>query len=639
MSLDHALKSQNLMGYFKTLTQEQALVELNKIDLAYYDGKPLIPDATYDTIRDYLNMRFPELRKKVGKTDHAENSVWPKANLQIPMGSLEKMNEEDEFLKWYPKYTSGTVVISHKMDGSSLELTFVDGHFTQAITRGDGFVGEDVTPNAHHFKFPKKIKEKGIVKVRAEAMLSKADFAKYFAPKGESNPRNSAAGAVRGVKNNTGKAHITIVAFDLLMDDDVQNTKMGKFKVLQSMGFEIPSPVLVNKKEDAIKVYNHVAEIRSTLPFEIDGLVYDENDLEKAEAQGITNNRPRASRAWKFANEGAECTLLDVHWQIGKTGAVTPVGIISPTTIQGVTISRVMLNNLDHIKKLKLEIGSKARLIRANDVIPKIEKVLTAGKQNVVPPSTCSSCGTRLNHEDDKHIICPNHEECPAQSAYRITHYLSILDVKGMGDSIVEKLMDAGVIRDIPDLYTINMDKVALVEGVATANVQKAYKELIIKSQKVTLPKFIKAISIKNIGASATEAAMAKYPTVHDMFTATAAELTKIEGIGSSIAADFVFGFNAKKDLILKLLKFVTITGVAAGPLTGRIFCFTGFRDSELQERIEAKGGTMSASVTKATTDLVCATTDSLSTKAQKAKKEGKTILSKAELEELLGSL
>lgn len=637
MSLDHALKNQNIMAYFKSLTdQEQALVDLKLLDDAYYNGKPKIPDATYDTLRDYLNIRFPELKKKVGKSDHLENSVWPKANLEIPMGSLDKMNEESEFQKWFPKYTSGVVVVSHKMDGSSLELTFNNGNFVQAITRGDGFVGEDITPNAHHFNFPKTIKEKGIVKVRAEAMLWKSDFEKHFAPKGESNPRNSAAGAVRGVKDNLGKKHIKIVAFDIFTDDSTQTTKMSKFKLLEKLGFVIPNPQLFNSVDDVTKVFNYTSEIRVSLPYEIDGLVIEENDLAKAEEQGITNNKPKSARAWKFAAEAAECTLLDVIWQIGKTGALTPVGVITPTTIQGVTITRVMLNNLDLIKRMKLDIGSKARLIRANDVIPRLDKVLTAGNRGILSPTTCPSCGTRLNQEDEKHIHCPNHEECPAQTAYRITHFLSVLDVKGMGDSIVEKLMDAGVIRDIPDLYTIDMSAVEKVEGVAAANVLKAYKELILKSKKVTLPKFIKSISIKNIGASATEAAMAKYPTVHDMFNAKAKDLVGIAGIGESIAADFVFGFNAKKELILKLLNFITITGVAAGPMTGQVFCFTGFRHSELQEKIESKGGIMSASVTKATTHLVCASTESLSSKAQKAQKEGKIILSKEELVQLL---
>jgi DNA ligase (NAD+) len=638
MSLDHALKNQNLMGYFKSLTdQGQVLKDLEVIDKAYYDGKPLVPDSTYDVLRDYVNMRFPEIKKKVGKMDNG-NSVWPKANLEIPMGSLDKMNTEDEFRKFYPK-TSGTNVVSHKMDGSSLEVSFADGKFVRAVTRGDGFVGEDITPNAHHFKFPKEVPEKGLFKVRCEAMLFKDAFSKHFAPKGEKNPRNSAAGAVRGVKNNAGKDHIVLVAFDIIMDDDVQMTKMGKFKLLQQLGFVVPNPILVNSAEDVIKIFEHTASIRASLPYEIDGLVIEENDLAKAEEMGVVDNRPKAARAWKFPAESAECTLLDVQWQIGKTGALTPVGIITPTTIQGVTIQRVMLNNLDHIRnELKLDIGSKATLIRANDVIPKITKALTPGKQNVVAPINCPSCGTKLNQDDLKHIHCPNHEECPAQTAYRITHFLSVLDVKGMGDSIVEKLIDEGIIRDIPDLYTIDMSKVEKVEGVAATNVLKAYRELILKSKKVSLPKFVKAISIKNIGASATEAAMAKYPTIHDMFTATTDELTKIEGIGDSIANDFVFGFNAKKDLILKLLNFVTITAQAQGSLSGMAFCFTGFRDSDLQEQIESKGGTMTASVTKSTTHLVCATTESLSTKAQKAKKEGKTILSKKELEEMLAN-
>lgn len=634
--LNYAIKNNNILKYFRSLeSQEQAFKDLNTLDQDYYNGKPLISDTTYDAVRDYLNIRFPELAKKVGKNEK-ENSVWPKANLKINMGSLLKINEEEELTKWYPKYTTGTVVTSFKADGLSLELTYVDGEFQQAITRGDGFVGDDITPNARKFKFPKKIKELGEVQVRAEAILYKSDWEKYFKVKGDKSPRNSAAGTIRRL-DGTGCEHIRILAFDIISSNNY-DTKIGKYSVLSELGFDIPSPRVMDNIDSVIKIYEHTDENRDSIPYEIDGLVIEENDIEKAIALGSADNRPRAARAYKFENESAECTLLDIVWQVGKTGSLTPVGIISPTTIQGITISRVMLNNPSHMSNLGIKIGSKAKLVRANDVIPKIVKVLdNKGGRDISIPSSCPSCGSKIDASNLKNVICPNHEECPAQTSYRIVHFLSTMKVKGIGDSIVDKLLDAGIIKDIPDLYTINMDKVKEVEGVASANVLKAYKELVKKSKSITLPQFIKSISIKNIGTSATEAVMPLYPTIDDLFKMKVEDIVKIEKIGESKASDFVFGINAKKELIEKLLPFVTITKKATGgPLSEMVFCFTGFRDSELSETIERLGGTMAASVTKATTHLVCKNTNSLSSKAKKAKDEGKAILSIDDLKELL---
>ena len=635
-TLKYAIQTQTTVTYFKQMTsQEQAILDLDALDKAYYDGSPLVPDSTYDAIRDMLNFKFPELKKKVGKkNEKSDNSVWPKVNLDGAMGSLFKCNDEKEFKKFYEKQTSGDVVVSYKADGSSIELIYQNAHLVRGASRGDGFVGDDITPNIRKF-VPSTINSlSGKVRIRGEAILLKDDFQKFFSQEYK-NPRNSAAGTLRRLDGQKAN-HLTFLAFDIEGDGYDFKTKAEKFEALKKLGFQTTLIAHVNKLEDALQIYKHVEETRSTLPYEIDVIVYEENDLELAEKAGITDNRPKASIAFKFGAEAAETTLLDVQWQVGKTGALTPVGIISPTDLGGVTISRVMLNNLDYINKLGLGIGSKATLVRANDVIPMISKKLSNGSSVVVPDS-CPSCGTSLNKEDDKHIHCPNHEDCPAQTAYRITHFLSVLDVKGIGDSIVEKLMDAGVIQDIPDLFTINLDKVATVEGVSVTNVQKSYKELILKSKKVSLPKFIKSISIKNIGASATEKAMAKFPTLQSLFTAKVQDLVQIDGIGESVATDFVFGLQAKKELIEKLTKFIVITEKSSdGPLVGKVFCFTGFRSPELQEKIESLGGTISSSVTKATTHLACISTESLTTKAKKARDEGKIIISKAELEEMV---
>lgn len=257
----------------------------------------------------------------------------------------------------------------------------------------------------------------------------------------------------------------------------------------------------------------------------------------------------------------------------------------------------------------------------------------------IVPPIKCPSCNSILKHVDDKHIICENHEYCPAQTSYRITSFLDVLGVNGLGDKIVDKLLENQIIRDPADLYNIDIEKASQIEGVSSVVLTKVYKDLINKSKKVSLPKFIKCLSIKNIGESATEKAMSVYPDLNSMMSMEVNKLTSIEGIGPSIAMDFIIGMDSRKELISKLLPNITITSASSGPLNEKTFCFTGFRSSELEEKIKDLGGSISASVTKVTTHLVCVSTDSMSTKAQKAKKDGKEVISKAELEEMLSSL
>lgn len=255
--------------------------------------------------------------------------------------------------------------------------------------------------------------------------------------------------------------------------------------------------------------------------------------------------------------------------------------------------------------------------------------------KKIIPPYKCPSCGSILNTSDLKHITCENHEECPAQGSYRIVSFLKVLGVNGLGEKIIDKLLDEGIISDCADLFTLDIEKAGEIEGVSKVVLQKSYKDLILKSKNVTLPKFIKSVSIKNIGESATEKVMPTYPTIQDLFNMDYNVLLGIDGIGESIASDFIMGINSKKELINKLLKFIIITTQAEGPFTGMVFCFTGFRG--LESKVEELGGTMSASVTKATTHLVCASTASMSTKAQKAQKDGKIVISKDELLKMIG--
>lgn len=619
-----------------SITKDQA-------DKAYREGNPLMTDSEYDA---QFGVDASDIDSEF------ENSIWPIVPLTMFMGSLKKIkNDIPELIKWSSKYCSPEIHWSEKLDGSSGELTYENGQLVSGKTRGDGKRGNDITPNVVRMQIPKTITEKRKTVVRVEYILMIQDWKTHLPEK--KNPRNAAAGTVNR-KDGNGCEFLKGIAFDIEVEGHTYTSKTEKKDELARLGFLTPKYGTCSAKELESLITKSHSE-RSSLPYEIDGLVFEANDTAFFEEQGIVDQRPRAARAFKFADQGVKTVIKDVAWQVGKMGDITPVGLLDPTDLQGITISRVMLNNPSELATLNLGKNCEAELIRANDVIPKISNGITKGEGTFDIPRQCPSCGsnTVLSQKVKSEVVfvdgftergiddinkqiagekfqlsCPNFEECPAQGMARIVGYLRALDVKGFAEKTVEKLIEAELISNPADLYTINTTKFANLEGMSDKIVDKLLKELHNKTEKVTLPVFIKAIAIKGFSASSTEKAMAKYSTLEELRNATVSELESIDKIGSFKAKSLVDGLKSKSDLINELLKWVNIQQlILDGKLSGQSFCFTGFRDPMAEKKIKELGGTIKASATKDLTYLVAKSPDGKSSKLEKARKNGSQVI------------
>lgn len=348
---------------------------------AYYNLSPVIDDATYDALKLKLEELDPQNQEVTAVGAEAPKiSVWDKVEHEIPMGSLNKVNSEAEFLSWADKHALGTeYVVCHKLDGSSLELVYVDGELVRGVTRGDGRVGEDVTANIMQIpSIPKTLLKKvpGKVFVRGEVIMHRDVFQTHYAVD-YANPRNTAAGKLRD-KRGEGKdcKNLEFYGFELVLDQQRPKFELISLMALNSLGFKTPW-YQVGTKEQVILIFKEEIQKRDKVPYEIDGEVISINNIEVQDALGSLNMRPRGKIAWKFAAEMNVTTIKDVRWQVGPTGRICPVAVLEPIKIGGVTITNVSLHNLKMFRELQLAPGNEVLVSRRNDVIPYIEKNLS----------------------------------------------------------------------------------------------------------------------------------------------------------------------------------------------------------------------------------------------------------------------
>jgi len=373
--------------------------QLEKASEAYYSGKPIMTDAEFDSAIVKLRKDNPDhpFIKMVGSPVPGTN----KADHKIPMGSLSNANNEDEFRAWALKHKHA-ISLSHKLDGSSLELIYQDGSFVQAITRGDGKVGEDVTKNVlKSGNVPLSINP-SIVSVRCECLIHKDDWIKHF--RGDANPRNSAAGTLRR-HNGHNAQYLQFYAFDALVDihkagKSIREAIKSEENILDMLSewFNIPCHASMGNAASLIQWYKQEEARRDNLPYEIDGIVAKVDDRFVSNKMGDRDGRPKGQIAFKFKPRGGETVLRDVIWQVGSTGTITPVAVVDPVCVGGVTIRRVTLHNANEINRLNLGIGDRIEVVRAGDVIPYIVRVIN--KQYV-----CPACGYKgnLNNQEIFH--------------------------------------------------------------------------------------------------------------------------------------------------------------------------------------------------------------------------------------------
>ena len=612
---------------------------------AYNNGTPLVPDDVYDADQDLLRELRPKSNEitAIGAPVLA-TSQWNKVQHSIVMGSLEKVNTLDEFTQWLmdKKAIAERLLVTEKLDGMSVEVRYVDGVFSQASTRGDGTVGEDISVNVARMRgVPGQLPKKVTGALRGEVIVTKSDFATHFVNEYE-NTRQAAAGISKRY-DGVGCEILQVMFYQVIEGVDFE-TEGKQFEWLEAMGFKTPNWYVtmmmpgVKTPHDLWVEYQQTK--RAELNYEIDGLVVRLDDMVKQITLGENHGRPEGARAFKFAAITRESVCTDIQVQTGGMGILTPVAIFDPIRLVGVTVTNASLYNWKYIRELGIDIGARILVARANDVIPRVVRV-TVGTASVHQhPITCPSCGGPTEFVGE-HLTCPNTEECPAQAEGRIKRYVKALKILDWGDILIEKLVATGLVRTQADLYRLTEEQIASLERMGVKSAQNVLKNLWARTP-IALEDLIGAMSIRLCATSTIKLAVdAGYDTLERLKAVTAEELQAIDGFGPERSEALLVWFKKHPTVIDEILAAgVKIKHHIKGNLTGKCFCFTGTSKrprEELEELARAAGGEVKGSVSKKVTYLVIPDTTWTSVKVQAAKKNGTRCISEDEFITMVG--
>lgn len=634
---------------------------LNDASRAYYAGDTeVMSNYEYDRLYDELTSLEEEtgivLANSPTRTVGYESvDELPKERHASPMLSLDKTKDREALRDWLGDQEG---LLSWKLDGLTIVLTYSQGKLEKAVTRGNGEVGEVITANARTFvNLPAAIPFKGTLVLRGEAVIGYSDFEKIneAIPEVESrykNPRNLCSGSVRQLSSRiTAQRHVKFFAFSLVSADgiDFANRRTKQLEFLKEMGFEVVEyfPVNADTVTDRVGYFEEAIK-GNDIPS--DGLVLTLDDLEYSASLGRTAKFPRDSIAFKWADEIKETKLLEVEWSPSRTGLINPVAIFEPVELEGTTVSRASVHNISIIESLKLGIGDTITVYKANMIIPQIAEDLT-GSGNLTIPSKCPACGgdtAIMNDKGTRTLVCTN-PECSAKKIKSFTLFVSrdAMQIDGMSEATLEKLAGRGMIREYADIYRLDRyrDEICRMDGFG----DKSYKNMIDcieKSRTTTLVRVIYSLGIPNVGLSNAKVLCRHFD--HDLERIRKAgveELSAIDGIGDVIAQSIVsyFADDKKKRIVDDLVAELDIkkpdTSDQAGKLEGMTFVITGSLHgysgrNELKDLIEGMGGKVAGSVSSNTTCLINNDVTSASSKNKKAKELGIRIISEDDFTE-----
>lgn len=617
--------------------------QITKAREDYYNGTSTVSDELYDAWVDELaDLKADSPAVTAIGAPVPKVSEWKKVAHTTPMGSLSKLNTMDEMTAWILKVSTGVepLLLTEKLDGLSISVIYEKGAFSQAITRGDGETGEDISVNVVKMQgVPGRLKTRKTIKLRGEIVLTKTDHAKYFAE--YSNPRNAASGISKRL-DGQGCDHLTILFFQVA--DGVDFDSEGEqFEWLESQGLKVPNWYVtamapgVKTPQDLWVDYQQT--IRAELDYEIDGLVCRLNNMANQLALGETNGRPHGAVAFKFAPMTRETVLRRIDWQVGGSGRITPVGVFDPVRLVGAEVTQASLYNMRYIQDLGLDVGATIMVVRANDVIPRVVSVIKPTPTVAFAPDTCPICYEALQMEGE-YLVCPNITGCAAQNAGRIKRYTSALDIKEWGDVLIEKLVESGLVESPADLYGLTEEVLASIERMGERSAQAVLKTLWAKNP-IPMHSLLGSLSIPGCGRSTIKMCVdAGYDSVDKLKAADVASLAKVEGLGPVKAATLHSWFREHGGLVDDLLAAgVKIQERVTGVLTGKQVCFTGSLSmprGELVALVTGAGGEVKNSVTKKLSYLVMADPSSNSSKAKAARKNGTQCISEDDLLEML---
>jgi DNA ligase (NAD+) len=604
----------------------------------YYNHTPTISDAAFDALCKKLRRIDPNNPALTDVGHPVEISEWKKADHEIPMGSLDKVNTPDEIARWILETFKPTnsIFITEKLDGISIELIYNQGKLIQAITRGDGFVGEDIVANVSKMGGVKKVLPiKFTGSLRGEIILKKSNLKKYF--EDASNARNAAGGVAKRL-DGEGCEYLNVLLYQVLGDVDFTSEHL-QFKFLQDeLGLEVPYyegyagkdvnsliTFVVNKWSEYQK------DIRDTLDYDIDGLVVRVNDLEAQIMLGDKDMRPKGAMAFKFDSEDTLTKILDILCQTGNSGRITPVGLVESVHIMGANVSRASLYNFAYIQALGVDVGAEVIICRANDVIPRIKSVIKGTDTIFQIPTKCPACDGSVKM-DGENLMCINTDTCPAQKVGRIKNWIKTINILEWGNTLLGRLVETNKVITVADLYKLSVEDLSSIERMGEKSANKCH-EILWSHNPIPLELFLGGLSIPMIGGSMINMVMnAGYTTLDKILAASKEEFAAIKGMGPAKSETLFNGLRRNKKLIEELLSAGFKTkGKAVGKFTNKSFCFTGTMRTnrkELQNMVVENGGDAKSSVGKGLTYLVIADVNSVSSKAIAAKKLGTKLIS-----------
>ena len=637
--------------------------KLREASRAYYqEDREIMSNVEYDALYDTLSA----LEKETGivladsptvNVGYEAVEQLPKEEHERPMLSLDKTKEREtlrEFIGEHP------TLLSWKLDGLTIVLTYENGELIKAVTRGNGIVGEVITNNARVFKnIPLKISFKGRLVLRGEAIITYSDFEKINETIGDAdakykNPRNLCSGSVRQLNNEiTAKRNVRFYAFSLVSAEDVdfRNSREVQFRWLNEQGFEVVEYRKVTA-ETLDEAMDYFAEAVTTNDFPSDGLVALYDDIAYGESLGTTAKFPRNAMAFKWADEMRDTRLLEIEWSPSRTGLINPVAIFEPVELEGTTVSRASVHNISIMKELKLGIGDTIRVYKANMIIPQIAENLT-GSGNAPIPHTCPACGqeTVVKKENDVECLFCVNPGCPAKKIKSFGLFTSrdAMNIDGLSEATLEKFIARGFIHDFGDIFEISRykDEIVEMEGFG----QKSYDNLmesLERAKETTLPRVIYSLGIANIGLANAKVICRHFDNDLDRIRhASLEEVSDIDTIGPVIAGNLVAYFrdednNRRLDHLMSFLHIQEDSPKQEQIFEGMNFVITGSlvhfgNRSEAKELIESLGGKVTGSVTKKTNYLINNDIQSNSSKNKKARELGIPILSEEDFRKLAG--
>lgn len=654
------------MNIFYMVCMEETMAEtgrmkelidiLNKAASVYYQGKDeIMSNFEYDRMYDELSA----LEKESGlvlagsptqKVGYEVLSELPKQTHPSPMLSLDKTKQVDELSSWLGGKEG---LLSWKMDGLTVVLTYENGKLLNAVTRGNGVVGEVITNNAKVFKnLPVNIPFKGRMVLRGEAIITYSEFKKINALLSEEeqykNPRNLCSGSVRQLNNEiTAKRNVELYAFTLVEAEgvDFKNSQQNKMEFMKEQGFQTVEYKVVTAK-NIYETVEWFSEKVKTNDFPSDGLVLLYDDISYGESLGSTAKFPRNAIAFKWADETAKTKLTEVEWSASRTGLINPVAIFEPVELEGTTVSRASVHNISIVKELKLGIGDTIEVYKANMIIPQIAQNLTKSGSLAIPDK-CPVCGekTSIHKENDVEVLFCENPDCLAKKIKSISLFVSrdAMNIDGMSEATIEKFISKGFLHELADLFKLNRykDEIISMDGFG----EKSYEKLVKAAETAkitTTAKFIYSLGIANIGLSNAKMVCKAFSNDFEKIRhASIDELVEIDGVGEIIAESFVkfFANENNNHMVDDLLDIVTLEDEEndnANDMDGMNFVITGSVNhfsnrSEVKELIEGRGGKVTGSVTSKTKYLINNDSTSNSSKNKKAKELGVQIITEDE--------